>query len=212
MEHQPRSAVHAKNKRRDRLIPLAAQPPDWVFGLIEETWWSRLAHPSLHTWTADAPLHLVETVVPRGAPDPKALCCYGLLRTDCPQVLLRFVEGRPVSHVTTAFLSWLVQRLAAERKRVLVLIGDNASWHISQAVRRWIRAHTQHVKRNGGVRLLTCRLPVKSPWLNPLEPHGVHGKRAIAEPHRVLSAAEVVARVYSYVQTHHVAPLQQHVA
>jgi DDE superfamily endonuclease len=193
-------------------MQLTAQHPDWVLGFSDETWWSRLAHPSLHTWTADAPLHPLENVVPRGDPDPKALCCYGLLRTDCHQVLLRFVEGRPVSHVTTAFLSWLVQRLAAERKRVLVLIWDNASWHISQEVRRWIRAHNQHVKRNGGVRLLTGRLPVKSPWLNPLEPHWVHGKRAIVEPHRVLTAAEVVDRVYGYFATDHVAPLQQHVA
>jgi hypothetical protein len=193
-------------------MQLAAQHPDWVLGFIDETWWSRLAQPSLHTWTADAPLHLLENAVPRGDPDPKALCCYGLLRTDCHQVLLRFVAGRPVSHVTRAFLSWLVQRIAAERKRVLVLIWDNASWHISQEVRRWIRAHNQRVKRNGGVRLLTCRLPVKSPWLNPLEPHWVHGKRAIVEPHRLLTAAEVVDRVYGYFQTDHVAPLQQHVA
>jgi hypothetical protein len=53
---------------------------------------------------------------------------------------------------------------------------------------------------------------VKSPWLNPLEPHGVHGKRAIVEPHRVLTAAEVADRVYGYFATDHVAPLQQHVA
>jgi DDE superfamily endonuclease len=193
-------------------MQLTAQHPDWVLGLSDEPWWSRLAHPSLHTWTADAPLHLLENVVPRGDPDPKALCCYGLLRTDCHQVLLRFVEGRPVSHVTTAFLSWLVQRLAAERKRVLVLIWDNASWHISQEVRRWIRAHNQHVKRNGGVRLLPGRWPVKSPWLNPLEPPGVHGQRAIVEPHRVLTAAEVVDSVDGDCATDHVAPLQQHVA
>jgi hypothetical protein len=27
-----------------------------------------------------------------------------------------------------------------------------------------------------------CRLPVKSPWLNPIEPRWLHGKRAIVEP------------------------------
>src|SRR5437763_17009813 len=37
---------------------------------------------------------------------PKALACYGLLRTDQDRVLLRFVEGRPVSRVTTDFLAW----------------------------------------------------------------------------------------------------------
>src|SRR3954469_19893630 len=40
----------------------------------------------------------------------------GLLRTDQDRVLLRFVEGRPVSRVTTDFLAWGADRLAAEGK------------------------------------------------------------------------------------------------
>jgi hypothetical protein len=43
-----------------------------------------------------------------------------------------------------------------------------------------------------------CRLPSKSPWLNPIEPKWVHGKRAIVEPDRLLSAQEVMERVYAY--------------
>jgi hypothetical protein len=99
---------------------LTAQPPDGGLGLSDEPWWSRLAPPSLHTWTADAPWQLLENVGPSGDPAPTARCGYGLRRPDCPQVLRRVVEGRPVSHVTTALLSGLVPRLAAERKRVLV--------------------------------------------------------------------------------------------
>lgn len=45
---------------------------------------------------------------------------------------LRFVDGRPVSHVTTAFLEWLCQQLQSRGQRELVLIWDNASWHVSQ--------------------------------------------------------------------------------
>ncbi len=75
--------------------------------------------------------------------DPKALCCYGLLREDTGEMLLRFVDGRPVSHVSTAYLEWVCECLASEGKRVLVLIWDNASWHISREVRNWIRAHNQ---------------------------------------------------------------------
>jgi DDE superfamily endonuclease len=183
-----------------------------VLGFADETWWSRLALPALHSWTAREPLRLIEQVCPKGDREPKALCCYGLLRTDCDHVLLRFVEGRPVSHVTTAFLAWLCQRLAAEGKKVLVLIWDNASWHISREVRRWVRAHNQWAKQHGGLRLLLCRLPVKSPWLNPLEPHWVHGKRAIVEPARLLTAGEVMSRVCDYFQVEHVEPLKQKVA
>ena len=38
----------------------------------------------------------------------------------------------------------------------------------------------------------------KSPWLNPIEPKWVHGKRAVADPARLLRAAELEARVYAY--------------
>ena len=49
-----------------------------------------------------------------------------------------------------------------------------------------------------GVRILACRLPSKSPWLHPIEPKWVHGKRAIVEPDRLLSAREIMERVYTY--------------
>jgi DDE superfamily endonuclease len=191
---------------------LAARHPDWVLGVADETWWSRLAQPARHTWTTGEPQRLVEQVPPTGDPDPKALCCYGRLRIDRDDVLLRFVEGRPVSHVTTAFLGWLCERLARERKQVLVLIWANASWHRSQEVRHWVRAWNQRAKQGGGIRFLVCRLPVKSPWLNPLEPHWVHGKRAIVEPARRLTAAEMISRVCDYFEVEHLEPLKQKVA
>ena len=42
---------------------------------------------------------------------------------------------------------------------------------------------------------LVCRLPVKSPWLNPIEPRWLHGKRAIVEPERTLTTHELMDRV-----------------
>ncbi len=64
---------------------------------------------------------------------------------------------------------------------------------------RWIRAHNCSVKQTGcGVRILPCYLPTKSPWLNPIEPKWIHGKRAVLEPERVLTTDELEARVYAY--------------
>jgi hypothetical protein len=168
-------------------------------GFADETWWSRLARPAVHTWTDGAPLRLVEQTVPQDDADPKALACYGLLvrpAATTPEALwLRFVDGRPVSAITTQFLAWCSDRLAATGTTTLVLVWDNASWHISGAVRTWLRAHNQRVHREGGVRLVPCLLPTKSPWLNPIEPHWVHGKRRIVEPARLLTAEEVEERV-----------------
>jgi hypothetical protein len=167
-------------------------------GFEDETWWSRLALPGLHAWTAGEPLRLVEQTTERTDPDPKALSCYGLLRADTGGMLLRFVQGRPVSQVTEDFLAWLCLRLGAEGKKALLLVWDNASWHISQRVRAWIQAHNRQAKRDGGVRIIACRLPSKSPWLNPIEPKWAHGKKAIVEPERLLSGAEVQTRVCEY--------------
>jgi DDE superfamily endonuclease len=180
------------------LIRLAEAHQDWVLGYVDQVWWSRLKQPSLHTWGEAQPLRLIELTDHKSDPDPKALACYGLLRTDLNRVWLRFVEGRPVSAVTTEFLAWGCQRLQAEGKKAWLLVWDNASWHISAAVRHWIRQHNRQAKQSGGVRLIVCQLPTKSPWLNPIEPRWLHGKRAVVEPERKLTAQELQQRICDY--------------
>jgi len=77
----------------------------WVVGYADEVWWSRVAQPKMHSWSeAEQPLRLQELQVSKEDPDPKALSCYGLLEPDRKTIRLRFVDGRPVSHVTTATL------------------------------------------------------------------------------------------------------------
>ena len=163
-----------------------------------------MARPSLHTWTeAGQPLRLVEQSVAKDDPDPKALACYGLLVRWQPstgaleeEVWLRFVEGRPVSGVTTAFLDWSCSQLEALGKEALLLVWDNASWHLSQEVEGWIKEHNRQVKREGkGIRILPSPLPTKSPWLNPIEPRWVHAKRRVMEADRLLSGRELAQRV-----------------
>src|SRR5918995_692846 len=88
--------------------------------------------------------------------DPKALACYGLLRGDTGGMMLRFVQGRPVSQVTEDFLAWACERLAAEGKTALLLIWDNAAWHVSTRARAWIKAHNRRAKAEGGVRIIAC--------------------------------------------------------
>lgn len=212
MDHQSRPRGRAKKTARDRLIRRAERHPDWVLGDADETWWSRLALPALHAWSDDQPLRRLEREVPRTDPDQKALCCYGRLRADTDGRRLRFVQGRPVSQVTEDFLAWVCDRLAAEGKTALLWVWDNASWHISQRVRAWIKAHNQQVKAHGGVRIVACRLPIKSPWLNPIEPKWVHGKRAVVEPDRLLTADEISVRVCDDYGCEQLQSLEQMVA
>ena len=175
-----------------------------MLGFEDEVWWSRLAHPALHSWAeADQPWRLVEQTIAKDDPDPKALACYGLLVRERTldggwreAAWLRFVAGRPVSVRTIEFLTWCCAKLAAAGKEALLLVWDNAPWHVSQAVRQWLRAHNRQVKATGrGVRIINCYLPIKSPWLNPIEPKWAHGKRRVVEPARLLTAADLRARV-----------------
>jgi hypothetical protein len=186
-----------------------------VVGYQDETWWSRLKQPNVHSWCAeDGPVRLQELERDKADPDPAALCCYGLLRTDNKQMLLRFVEGRPVSQVTLDYLQWVSEQLAQQGQQVLLLIWDNASWHVSQAVRTWLREHNRAARcaqQQGqpAVRIMAVQLPVKSPWLNPIEPKWVHGKRAIVEADRPLTADEVHARVCGHFGCERFEPLKQ---
>lgn len=183
-----------------------------MLGFEDEVWFSRLAHPNLHAWTDQHPLRLVEKEADKADLDQKALACYGLLRADTGAMWLRFVAGRPISGVTTQFLAWLLWRLAEEGKQALLLVWDNASWHLSKEVRAWVKAHKRTVKQEGGCRLLLCPLPSKSPWLNNIEPKWVHGKRAVVEPERVLPASELKQRLCDYYQCELLEPIPQHLA
>src|SRR6266852_7120554 len=205
-----------KKGARDRLIHLATSHPTWALGFQDETWWSRLAQPALHAWAEpDQPLRLVEQTVAKTDPDPKALACYGLLvRWAAPaggwheEAWLRCVDGRPVSTLTTQYLAWCCTELQAVGKDALLLIWDNAPWHVSREVRTWIRRHNRKVKLAGsGVRIVACFLPIKGPWLNSIEPKWVHGKRRVVEPARLLPAAELIERVCAAFECPHHAHL-----
>jgi hypothetical protein len=119
---------------RDRLIRLAASQPTWVLGFQDEVWWGRLAQPALHGWAEPTqPLRLVERAVAKDDPDPKALACSGLrLRSATGDggwreaTWLRFVDGRPIGAVTTAYLAWGCAKLQAAGEEAWLLVWDNA--------------------------------------------------------------------------------------
>jgi len=187
-------------------VRVAENNPDtWVVGFCDECWWSRLALPSVSTWSEKGEiLRLHEKSVAKDDPDPKAISCYGLYVPELERTWLRFVDGRPVSSITTRFLCWCSGKLEAVGKKVWVLVWDNASWHISAELREWIASHNRKVKRSGrGVRIISCLLPIKSPWLNSIEPKWIHGKRRVMEAESLLGAHELAERVCAAFECPH---------
>ena len=178
-------------------MEIAGANPEWAVGFEDECWWSRVALPTLNAWSADGePLRLLQRSLAKDDPEPKAISCYGLHLPEIGETWIRFVDGRPVSSITTRFLEWSLKKLEEAGKKVLLLIWDNASWHVSREVRRWLGRHNRRVKESGdGVRIVSCLLPKQSPWLNLIEPKWVHAKRKVVEPDGLLGAYELADRV-----------------
>jgi len=128
-----------EKRRRDRLMEVAGADPEWAIGFEDECWWSRVALPTLSTFSEEgSPPRMIQQSVAKDGPEPKAVSCYGLYLPEqtLNDMWIRFVAGRPVSSITTQFLSWCLEGLEKMGKKVLLLIWDNASWHISREVRR----------------------------------------------------------------------------
>jgi transposase len=200
VDHLPRPPLRKKKRRRDRLMEAAAANPEtWAVGFLDECWWSRVALPTLSSFSEEGkPLRLIQRSVAKDDHEPKAISCYGLYLPQIGDTWLRFVDGRPISSITIQFLEWCCQKLEEIGKKVVVLIWDNASWHVSREVRRWLGRHNREVKESGseaGVRIVSCLLPKQSPWLNAIEPKWVHGKRKVVEPDGLLGAYELADRV-----------------
>jgi transposase len=176
-----------------------ANPDTWAVGFLDECWWSRVALPTLSSFSEEGkPLRLIQKSVAKDDPEPKAISCYGLYLPQIGDTWLRFVDGRPISSITIRFLEWSLRELEEIGKKVLVLVWDNASWHVSKEVRRWLGKHNREVKEStseAGVRIVSCLLPKQSPWLNAIEPKWVHGKRRVVEPEGLLGAYELAERV-----------------
>jgi DDE superfamily endonuclease len=179
----------------------AHQRPDWLLVEEDECWFSRFAQPQAHAWAeADDALRLVQREPKRGDGE-QALACFGAVRHDTHEVRLSFRAGQPNSLQTWWFVIGLLAEARRAGKKVLVVIWDNATWHKSADLRQWTRAYNRAAKVAGEPRLLTCLLPVKSPWLNPIEPRWVHAKRALCQPDGELTSPELRRRLCAHFET-----------
>jgi hypothetical protein len=80
---------------------------------------------------------------------------------------------------------WLTAIFVAERLRQheqrghthLILVWDQASWHVARDLMSWVRHHNRQVERQGhGCKLVPVTIPVHAFWLNPVEAFIGHAK------------------------------------
>ncbi len=159
-----------RKKARDRLIRLAETHPDWVLGFQDD------ALVVASGPTAPAQLGRGRTAAlgrARRRPHrPRPWAAAGLLRLALVRTQAGCCCGSckadPVGVIVTEdFLAWVCQRLAAEGKQRCCWSGitppGTSASECGAAPRR-----TTRVKHEGGCRVVVCRLPSKSPWLNSI--------------------------------------------
>lgn len=173
---------------------------DWLLVEQDECWFSRFAQPHTHAWSVERALRLVQREPTKHEPH-QAVACFGAVRHDTQAVYLYFSDGQPNSEQMWVFIIGLLALARAEGKRVVVIIWDQASWHMSKRLRHWMRAYNRHAKQCGEPRLLTHLLPIKSPWLNGIEPRWMHAKRCVCEPDGDLSPFELIRRLCAHFNT-----------
>jgi len=181
---------------------VARERDDWMLVDQDECWFSRFAQPQMHAFaTAADKLRLVQREPEKGESD-KAIACYGAVCDQTQERFFNFADGQPNSEKSIAFLSTLLAVAKARCQRVLIVIWDRATWHMSKKVTRWVRQHNHQVKKEEqSVRLLTCLLPTKSPWLNPMEPIWLHAKRKVVEPDGDLTVKVLKKRLCAHFHT-----------
>jgi hypothetical protein len=166
----------------------------------DECWFSRFVQPRLHSWAVGGEqLRLVQRE-PEQKEEQKAIACYGAVSQGNKEVFLYLCDGQPNSDYTIVMLKRLVGVARSKQKRVLVVIWDRATWHKSNKLKQWIRRHNLRAKQQRDVRLITYKLPAKSPWLNGMEPRWVHAKRKVCEPEGELTPLELKRRLCTHFQ------------
>jgi transposase len=112
---------------------------------------------------------------------PPSACLYAALDVADRTVL---GEWHPTwnQHETWAFLHTLAAHYAAQGKRALVVLWDHAPWHVAAALRARVARYNRAAKRLEALRFLLVTLPLKAPWLMPLEAVFGQTKRAVGLP------------------------------
>ena len=180
----------------------AKEREHWLLVVQDECWFSRFAQPNLHSFAqAGDNLKLVEPS-PTPKDKNKAIACFGAVCQESGECYFYLADGQPNTERTISMLKALLAVAQSKSKRVLVVLWDRATWHQSKRLKQWLCEHNLLAKKaDDGVRLLTYLLPIKSPWLNPMEPIWLHAKRKVAEFDGSLSVAVLKARLCAYFQT-----------
>jgi hypothetical protein len=148
---------------------------------IDESWWVLWPRPAPAWARRRRPVRGPKAKSWRTGQRPPSTCLHAALDVADRTVV---GEWHPTwnQHETWAFRHPLAERYAARGKRALVVLWDNAAWHLAGPLRTRVATSNRTAKRLGALRFLLASLPLKAPWLMPLEAVFGQTKRAVGLP------------------------------
>jgi hypothetical protein len=87
-------------------------------------------------------------------------------------------------HETWTQLKGTIRRYAAKGVHYLIVFWDHGPWHLTHRLRRLVARYNRYAKRHGRIRVLLFLLPIRAPWLMPLEAVFGQTKRAVGPVER----------------------------
>jgi len=195
VDRQPRSGVCLQKKWRDRLIAwIAAAPTPRVGVFIDESWFVLWPHWTTGWAARKRPRRIPKNKAWKRGERPPSCALYAQM-----DVVHREVSGEwhPTwnQEETWTFVQQVIADYQARGSCYLVVFWDHGPWHVAASIAEHIVAHNRTAQRTGGIHVRLFFLPIRSPWLMPLE--GVFGqtKRAVggvshADLHTLQTAVE----------------------
>ena len=145
---------------------------------MDESWWVLWPRPAAGWAQRRRPQRVAKAKSWQRQDRPPSRCLYAQMDVND-----RTVKGawHPTwnQDETWAFLQEVIQEYATPGRRSLVIFWDNAPWHVAAALRQRVAAYNAQAKPEGKLRVALYFLPIKSPWLMPLEPVFGQTKRAV---------------------------------
>ena len=129
----------------------------------DESWFSPLKVPRLRAFSRQGNPQRIPARRRFKKGDPRSLVVYGALRLSDRSVDVWRSDGYPNSTRTRAFLHHLLRGATRAGKRWLVVIWDNASFHVSKIQKKWMRRYNRWARKHGRTRIVPYQLPTASP-------------------------------------------------
>jgi len=160
-----------RKKNIEDTVALVYEDPESDLEYTDESWFVAQEssgvknHQSGCSWSEVGNAQRVPTSSSKGK---KTLPLYAGMSVKDRQIRYMFTH-KTNTDASIQYLQWRAVQCWERGIRQLYVVWDNATFHLSKALRSWLEEHNDKVRRDGGTSIQLVPMPNKSPWLNLIE-------------------------------------------